>query len=146
MPLWQVALDILGGLLLLAALVLVGLIVRRRRLTKAEPTFDMSVRTHPQQDSRGWTLGVARYRGDRLEWFRVFSLSMRPKRVFDRQLLELHGRREPEGAEAYALFTGHVVVDTRAGAEEVQVALSPDSLTALLSWLESAPPDPFGRG
>lgn len=145
MPLWQIALDILGVLLLLAALALLGLIVRRRRLTKAEPTFDMSVRTHPQQDARGWTLGVARYRGDRLEWFRVFSLSMRPKRVFDRHSLELHGRREPEGAEAYALFTGHLVVDTRTGAEEVQVALSPDSLTALLSWLQSAPPDPFGR-
>ena len=42
MPLWQIALDILGGLLLLAALALAGLIVRRRRLTKSEPTFDMS--------------------------------------------------------------------------------------------------------
>ncbi len=145
MPLWQIALDILGGLLLLAALALAGLIVRRRRLTKSEPTFDMSVRTHPQQGARGWTLGVARYRGDRLEWFRVFSLSLRPKRVFDRQALELHGRRKPDGAEAYALFTGHLVVNARTGSKEVQVALSPDSLTALLAWLESAPPDPYGR-
>jgi len=145
MPLWQIVLDILGGLLLLAALALAGLIVRRRRLTKIEPTFDMSVRTHPQQGARGWTLGVARYRGDRLEWFRVFSLSPRPRRVFERLALELHGRREPDGAEAYALFTGHLVVDARTGPDEVQVALSPDSLTALLAWLESAPPDPYGR-
>ena len=145
MPLWQIALDILGGLLLLAALALAGLIVRRRRLTKSEPTFDMSVRTHPQQGARGWTLGVARYRGERLEWFRFFSLSLRPKRVFDRQALELHGRREPDGAEAYALFSGHLVVDARTGQAEVQVALSPDSLTALLAWQESAPPDPYGR-
>ncbi len=146
MPLWQIALDVLGGLLLLAAFGLVGLIVRRRWLTKNEPTFDMSVRTHPQQDARGWTLGVARYRGDRLEWFRVFSLSLRPKRVFDRHALELHDRREPAGAEAYALFSGHLVVHTRTATEQVEVALSADSLTGLLSWLEAAPPDPHRLG
>lgn len=141
MPLWQILLDVLGGLLILAALALGGLIVRRRWLTKGEPTFDMSLRTHPARDTRGWTLGVARYRGDRLEWFRVFSLSLRPKRVFDRHVLELRGRREPQGAEAYALFSGHLVVDTRVAGREVEVALSPDALTGLLSWLESAPPD-----
>ena len=81
MPWWQIALDIAGGLLLLAAFVLAALMVRRRRLTKDEPTFDMSVRTHPRREARGWTLGVARYRGDRLEWFRVFSLSPRPARI-----------------------------------------------------------------
>ena len=75
----------------------------------------------------------------------MFSLSPRPRRVFERLALELHGRREPDGAEAYALFTGHLVVDARTGPDEVQVALSPDSLTALLAWLESAPPDPYGR-
>ncbi len=141
MPLWQIVLDVLGGLLLLAALALAGLIVRRRWLTKGEPTFDMSVRTHlPAQDSRGWTLGVARYRGDRLEWFRVFSLSLRAKRVFERGALELLDRREPDSSEAYALFSGHVVVDARSGGHDVEVALSPQALTGLLAWLEAAPP------
>ena len=146
MPLWQLALDVLGALLLLAAAVLAGLIVRRRWLTKGEPTFDMSVRTHPHPDARGWTLGVARYRGDRLEWFRVFSLSLRPKRVFDRHTFELRARREPTAAEAYALFTGHLVVDSLAAGWRVQVALSPEALTGLLAWLEAAPPDPTLRG
>lgn len=146
MPWWQVGLDVVGLLLLLAALVFLGLIVRRRRLTKGEPTFDMSVRTHPQQDARGWTLGVARYRGDHLEWFRVFSLSLRPKRVFDRQAMQLRGRRAPQGTEAYALFAGHLVVDTRTGDQEVEVALSSEALTGLLAWLEAAPPSPGARG
>jgi len=140
MPWWQIALDIVGGLLLAAAVVLAALMVRRRRLTKDEPTFDMSVRTHPQREARGWTLGVARYRGDRLEWFRVFSLSMRPKRVFDRQAMQLMGRRAPSGAEEYALFSGHLVVDTCTDGREVEVALSQEAFTGLISWLEAAPP------
>lgn len=142
MPWWQIVLDVLGALLLIAALVFLGLIVRRRWLTKGEPTFDMSVRTHPHQDARGWTLGVARYRGARLEWFRVFSLSLRPKRYFDRRAMQLGERRRPQGAEAYALFAGHVVVDTRTSGRDVEVALSPEALTGLLAWLEAAPPDP----
>jgi len=145
MPLWQIVLDVLGGLLLGSALGLAGLIVRRRWLTKGEPTFDMSVRLRPGEGARGWTLGVARYRGDRLEWFRFFSLSLRPKRAFVRGDLELVGRREPAGPEAYALFTGHIVVDTRVGSRELPVALSPEALTGLLAWLEAAPPGHLRR-
>ncbi len=146
MPWWQVVLDAVGALLLAAALVLLALMVRRRWLTKGEPTFDMSVRTHPQQDARGWTLGVGRYRGDRLEWFRVFSLSLRPKRVFDRQAMQLGDRRMPAGSEAYALFSGHVVVDSRTAGQDVEVALSPEAFTGLLAWLEAAPPDAYLDG
>ncbi len=146
MPWWQLVLDVLGALLLLAALVFLGLIVRRRWLTKGEPTFDMSVRTDPAQGSRGWTLGWGRYRGDRLEWFRAFTLSLRPKRVFDRRAMKLGGRREPHGAEAFALFAGHLVVDTCTFDREVEVALSPESFTGLLAWLEAAPPDPHLGG
>ncbi|CAN5754891.1 DUF2550 domain-containing protein [soil metagenome] len=142
MPWWQIVLDVIGVLLLLAAVVFGGLIVRRRWLTRGEPTFDMSVRTDARQGSRGWTLGVGRYQGDRLEWFRVFSLSLRPKRVFDRRAMQLGDRRTPQGAEAYALFSGHLVVETCTFDQEVEVALSPDSFTGLLVWLESAPPDP----
>ena len=31
---------------------------------------------HP---GRGWLLGLGRYSGDALEWFRIFSLSPRPR-------------------------------------------------------------------
>ena len=55
----------------------------------------------------------------------------------------IEGRRDPEGAEAYALHDGHIVVRTENADGIEQFALSPNSLTGLLSWLESSPP---GRG
>ncbi|MBA2639741.1 MAG: DUF2550 domain-containing protein [Nocardioidaceae bacterium] len=137
---WVVALDAVGSIVLLTALLLGGLVARRRWISHREPTFDMSVRFAGFEGVRGWTLGIGRYRGDRLQWFRVFSLAIRPKRTFDRFRFEVVGSHEPGHPEAYALFLGHVVVDGRIDGEPVQLAVSPAALTALLSWLEAAPP------
>ena len=38
----------------------------------------------PTGTGRGWLLGIGRYSGDQLEWFRIFSLSPRPKRSWPR--------------------------------------------------------------
>ena len=142
MPIWEWALDVVASVVLVGALLLVSLVGRRRWLTRGEATFEMSVRMRGFEGVRGWTLGVARYRGDRLEWFRVFSLALRPKRLFDRRRFEVVTSREPDEQEAYALFSGHLVVDGKSAGAPVQVAVSPDALTALLAWLEAAPPAP----
>jgi hypothetical protein len=142
MPIWEWALDAVASVVLLGALLLVSLVVRRRWLSHGEATFDMSVRLSPSEGARGWTLGVARYRGDSLEWFRVFSLAPWPKRSFDRRQFEVVASREPNQAEAYALFAGHLVVQGRDYRRPVEVALDREALTALLAWLEAAPPAP----
>lgn len=140
MPIWEWALDAVASVVLVGGLLLVSLVVRRRGLSHGEATFDMSVRMRGSEGSRGWTLGVARYRGDSLEWFRVFSLAPRPKRSFDRRQFEVVTSREPTRAEAYALFSGHLVVQGRDSRTPVEVALDRQALTALLAWLEAAPP------
>ena len=92
MPLWQWVVDSIGVLLLLVLLYGLGLVVRRRWITRDGGTFELShrVRSAPTRKAgRGWVLGLGRYSGDVLEFFRIFSLSPRPLRVLDRGDLDV---------------------------------------------------------
>ena len=104
------ALDIVGLCLLLALLYGIALIVRRRLLSRHGGTFELSFRVRAGTPGAVGCSGIGRYSGESLEWFRIFSLSPRPKRVWARDLLEYAGRRSPAGAEEMSLYAGHVVV------------------------------------
>jgi hypothetical protein len=140
MPWWAWVLDVVGVLLLLTLLYGIGLVVRRRWISRDGGTFEFSVRVRASRPGRGWVLGVGRYSGDELEWFRVFSLSLAPRRRFSRSDLEYVGRRAPEGAEAYSLYSGHTVVTCQTPDGPLEVAMSAEALTGFLAWLEAAPP------
>jgi hypothetical protein len=140
MPLWQWLLDAVGVMLLLPLLWAIALVVRRRWISRQGGTFECSVRIRPTHPGRGWVLGVARYSGDALEWFRVFSVRPRPSLTFQQSDLEYVGRRDPQGPESYSLYSGHVVVACRTSSGLFEVAMSPAALTGFLSWLEAAPP------
>ena len=148
MPWWLTVLDSLGALAALLVLTLLWLFARRRWLSRLGGTFECSVRTRsssggsPGSAARGWVLGLGRYSGDELEWFRVFSFSPRPRYIFDRSL-EIVERRRPSGPEAFALYSGHVVVrvllpDSRT----VELAMGERALTGFLAWTEASPPGP----
>lgn len=145
MPWWADILDIVGLLAAIAAAVFVFLFARRRVLSRKGGTFECSVRTKPPAKSsatgaRGWELGLGRYDGESLEWFRVFSFSPRPKAVFDRSLQVL-SRRKPHGAEAFSLYAGHIVLAVRLDSgRTIEIAMSERALTAFLAWTEAAPP------
>lgn len=133
-------LDLLAGLLVLLLLAVVGLFLRRRVLTRSGGTFDCSLRLRQGRYGKGWVLGIGRYAGDDLEWFRVFSYATRPRRVLVRSELQVLDRRLPKGPEVYALLSGAVIVQCRDESSTVEVAMSEDALTGFLSWVESAPP------
>ena len=78
---------------------------------------------------RGWLLGLGRYSGDALEWFRIFSPLPGPRRAWKRNDLKVISQRQPEGAEEFALYAGHVVVVCRTPRGEAELAMSPSSLT-----------------
>lgn len=137
---WEWLLDISGLALLLLLGFGVGLIVRRRILARHGGTFELSHRLHADHPGRGWVLGMGRYSGEKLEWFRIFTLSPRPKRVWDRERLTYDGRREPIGAEQASLYPDHVVIRCGWPSGEVELAMSPASLTGFQAWLEAKPP------
>jgi hypothetical protein len=136
----KLPLEVLLGLVLAAALLLLAVSIRRRWLSREGGAIDMSWRLKPRTHGRGWVLGVGRYDGDDLEWFRVFSLSTRPRRRLSRRDLQVVRRRSATGAEAMALIKGMEVVELRAAGARVEVGLEPSAITAFLAWLESRPP------
>lgn len=137
---WQWLLDSVGLLLLLIVLFGACLVVRRRLLSSDGSAFELSYRARSTKTGRGWLLGLGRYDGEDLQWFRIFSLSVRPKRVWSRADLEYAGRRDPSGPEAFSLYSDHVVVVCDAPWGQLELAMDPDSLMGFQAWLEAMPP------
>ncbi|MFE0040781.1 DUF2550 domain-containing protein [Streptomyces sp. NPDC059015] len=132
---------------LVVALVVIGLFVfglRRRLIQRSGGTFDCSLRWNVPEGSdhsgKGWVYGVARYNGDRVEWFRVFSYALRPRRALERSVIEVVSRRLPEGEEELALLSDAVVLGCLHHGTRLELAMSEDALTGFLAWLEAAPP------
>lgn len=141
MPWWQVVLDAIAVVLAPVLMYGAALVGRRRVLSRNGGTFELSFRVRPERAGRGWLLGIGRYAGDSLEWFRIFSLAPRPKRSWPRSALEYVGQREPEGVEKMSLYGDHVVVMCRVpGGKQMELAMSRSSLMGFQSWLEAAPP------
>jgi hypothetical protein len=136
------------------ALVVIGLFVfglRRRLIQRSGGTFDCSLRWNIAAETeaspgrgaptgKGWVYGVARYNGDRIEWFRIFSYAPRPRRVLERSAIEVLARRMPEGEEELALLSDAVVLACLHRGTRLELAMSEDALTGFLAWLEAAPP------
>lgn len=132
---------------IVVALVVIGLFVfglRRRLIQRSGGTFDCSLRWNVPDEGdasgKGWVYGVARYGGDRIAWFRVFSYAPRPRRVLERDAIEVLARRMPEGEEELALLSDAVVLGCVHQGVRLELAMSEDALTGFLAWLEAAPP------
>jgi len=145
---WVLGGEILLGAALLVMLGLVVLALRRRWLARQGGTFECSLRLRTSTPGAGWSLGVARYNEENLEWFRFFSYSLAPRKAFVRASVNVLDNREPSEVEAVSLYAGQRVLRieamTSTGPEEWDLAMSDDSLTGLLSWLEAAPPGVVG--
>ncbi|MCC6495180.1 MAG: DUF2550 domain-containing protein [Propionibacteriaceae bacterium] len=125
--------------LLLVPVVFLG--ARRRWLSRQGGLFDCSLRLSTSTPGTGWVLGVARYSGDNLEWFRAFSLSLRPRLIFPRSKASAGLQREPDPIESVLLYDDQRIVRMELDdGRSWELAMAVASLTGLLSWLESAPP------
>lgn len=128
--------------LLLFALPLILLFARRRVLSNRGGVFDCGLRLRAKTPGSGWVLGLARYEGDDLEWYRSLSLRMKPFRRFRRATTRVVGHRSPDQVEAVVLFDySRIVRLMNIETQKVtELSMAADSMTGLLSWLESSPP------
>lgn len=142
---WWDLIWIVVVLILVVVLPLTALYLRRRWITRLHSSFDCALRFPGRKAGAGWVLGIARYRTNRLEWFRSISFSMQPRITFGRGETVYVSRRPARGVEALELFEGSTVVtvmDSLTGRED-QLGLDPDSAMALITWFESAPPGTY---
>ena len=141
---WFVGAEIAVLIVLVLVLPLVVLALRCRWLARQGGTFECSLRLRTSTPGAGWALGVARYNDENLEWFRFFSYSFGPRKTFVRNEINVLDSREPDPVEAVSLYVGQRIVriETTTGPQpEIwDVAMSGESLTGMLSWLEAAPP------
>lgn len=139
---WWELLYVVLALLALVLIPLIGLYARRRWLTAQGTTFDCSLQLWGREPGVGWSLGLGRYKGEELQWFRSFSLSMRPRVTFNRGVTRCEHQRAASPAEAIMLYEGSWIVKLRniRTGEQHNLAMTHDAAMAMLSWLEAAPP------
>lgn len=140
MAAWQWGVEALVAGLFLVVCFGLCLVVRRRLISRHGGTFELAYRARDVVAGRGWVLGIGRYAGEELQWFRIFSVSPRPRCVWHRKTMEYAGRREPAGIETMSLYPDHVVVSCTTPTGGVELAMSQPSLTGFQSWLEAGPP------
>jgi hypothetical protein len=133
----------IGVLALLLALA--ALYVRRAAIARGGGTVDVSLRLTTLVSGRGWSHGLARFAGDELRWYRVFSFSPRARRVLSRRELSVQSRRRPDGPERLALPADWIVVRCTSEQSTVEIAMAETTLTGFLSWIEAAPPGAASR-
>lgn len=125
---------VVGAVLLVA--VVATFLLRRRFLLSGLGAVTMWLR--PVGSPR-WSVGVAWYSGNELNWYRALSLSVRPNQRLCRSEFHVEGRRRPT-ADDSALPTDSQVLICRTGAGPQELAMDTSTVTGFLSWIESAPP------
>lgn len=146
MTLWQWVAVLAAVLLGVPFCYGVLLVVRRRWISRSGGTFELSWRRRAGSEGRGWVLGIGRYAHNELQWFRIFTPSLRPKDVLRREQVRYLGVRVPGADEAHALYPDNVVVRCAVDGDELEISMSSRALVGFQSWLEAAPPvDPALR-
>ncbi|SCF49425.1 Protein of unknown function (DUF2550) [Micromonospora matsumotoense] len=135
--------QIVEGIGIGIAVILVAvliLFVRRALVTRSGGIIRLSVRVTTVLDGRGWSPGFARFVGDQLRWYRMFSFALRPKRVLSRKELMVERRRLPEGQERLSMPSDWVILRCTSQHAPVEIAMARSTVTGFSSWLEAAPP------
>ena|SRR5690348_13466595 len=127
----------LGVTLLLCVLAVLFL---RREWISRNGTIEVSLRLSTRVPGRGWSPGIARFSGDEMRWYRVFSFAIRPRRKLSRRQLVVQGRRAPDAPERLVLPADWIILRCTSQQMPVEIAMAETTLTGFLSWIEAAPP------
>lgn len=119
-------------------------LVRRIWLVRVVASFDCRAMLDTATPGSRWVSGVARFRGEELWWYPYIGWTFHPKLRFPRQrtiALPTHEMQEASPGPECADY--RVVPLSRqigGGTAVWELAMAPAAVTALLSWLEAAPP------
>ena len=128
---WMIVAIVAIALVLLTG----GFLARLRYLAGQVGSFECAMR--PAGGQR-WLSGVASFRLDSLEWYRLVSFSTKPSRSWSRLNLELsEARRRREQGRVVEVHC----VDATAGPDGFDLAMMEESHSALVAWVESASPE-----
>lgn len=123
--------------LLVAVVVLLALGgIRLRALTHRVGSFECDVRP-ANAPTAAWTQGIAHYGVGRIDWWRLWSVSVRPACVWTRNDLAVTDRAPLDGRGRPDLY----LVRCSYRGTDVELSMSASAYAGLASWLESAPPD-----
>lgn len=120
--------------------ILALLFLRRGFIARSGGTIELSWRLNSVVPGRGWSPGIGRFAGDDLRWYRIFSLSIRPRRTLTRRGLAVAGRRAPDGPERLVLASDWVIVSCTSKGATIEIAMAESTLAGFLSWIEAVPP------
>src|SRR5579859_411075 len=100
------------------------LFLRRELIARRRGTIELCFRLSTLVPGRGWSPGVARFAGEELRWYRVFSLSIRPRRRVTRGGLTVEQRRAPTTAERLVLPADWVILRCTEGSTTIEIAMA----------------------
>jgi hypothetical protein len=138
-------LEIAGICVLALFVVLLAIFLRRRLLMVGGGTIRLQFRVTTVVPGRGWSSGIGRFVGDQLQFHRMFSFGIRPKRVINRRSLRVDERRLPEGPERLSMPGHWVILACTNGTTPIEIAMAESTVTGFSSWLEAGPPGEPGR-
>lgn len=127
------------GLLLCVLIPLVWWYARRAWLARSGGIFSCELNLGDAQHPR-WVLGLARYSGEHLEWFRAVSCRLRPQYAFRRSSTTARGAGSTKDPESLGQRVLQLEARSAGEPRVWELALDVDSATGLLAWLEAAPP------
>jgi hypothetical protein len=138
-----VPLIVLGTAAFLFLFVVGVFVLRRYLLGRGFGSFDCSMFDPARRRGAGtWILGMARYEDDRLDWFRVLTLTPRPDSSLVRSELSILDRRDPVGAELHAVLPGWTIIRCAYRETILEFSMSEAACNGFATWLESGPPGP----
>ncbi|HEX5967732.1 MAG TPA: DUF2550 domain-containing protein [Intrasporangium sp.] len=138
MPSVLVSTEIVIGLLLVIALIVLGATYLRRRYIAGGQQLTLC--GYRASGSDRWHLGLMRLADNALEWYTLGGVSPRPKRRWQRQALLLEAPRLIPPEESLALLPDAYAVVCTDQHETFELALQGPDYTAVRSWQEAAPP------
>ena len=126
---------IVALVVIVLVLLIGGFLARLRYPAGQAGPFECALRPRGAQR---WLSGVASFRLDSLEWYRLVSFSTKPSRSWSRLNLELsevrHRREQGRVVEVHC-------VDATRSPEGFDLAMMEESHSALVAWVESASPE-----